>query len=61
MSSGQSANNFQLNQFQLSNQVNSNPQLNRNLEHQSTEPPPYDMVIVELSSYEEAVKQENSH
>lgn len=57
---GQSTNNFQLNQFQHSNGVNLNSQLNQNSINQSTESPPYDMVTIELPSYEEAVKQKNT-
>ena len=56
VSIGQSTNNLQSNRFQHSNGVNSNSQLNQNSINQSTEPPSYDMVKIELPSYEEAVK-----
>ena len=39
-----------------------NPQVNRIQLNQYTEPPPlYEMVVIELPSYEEAVKHENFH
>ena len=58
VSIGQSANYSQSNQFQHSNGANLHSQLNQN---QSTEPPPYHLVTIELPSYEEAVKQENTN
>ena len=58
LSIDQSANNSQSNQFQHSNGANLDSQFNQN---QSTEPPPYHLVTIELPSYEEAVKHENTN
>ena len=60
VSIGQTTNNLQSNRFQHSNGINSNSQLNQYSINQSTEPPSYDMVTIELPSYEQALKQENT-